>query len=487
MQPRNVAVARLSGDICTKAKRTRQQFQSRLKSNMKDALNRARVDYSMRLTEARIDIDSGDPALCELASRVFGVSSVTHGRAYPWGSLDDIVRLGREEFADSVAGRRFAVRTRRSGHAKTSVPFKSPDVDRALGAALVEAGGKVDLTAPDVTARVDVRHDDVIFYTGELAGPSGLPIGVEGRGLALVSGGFDSAVAAWKMMSRGVELDFLFFNLGGPPHEQGVLDLLRPFTDRWCYGSRPELIRVDLRAVVGEMKSKVPGRYWQVLLKRLFLRAADQIAREGDYQVLVTGDALGQVSSQTLHNLAAVSAPVETLILRPLVGFDKDDIVNLSRVVGTHDLSARNPEYCNLDAGKPATRCSAADLDAQEALMDLGILERLVADRVSERVERIADLADVDVRAHHVPDGAVVLDLRDEGAASDWDYPGAVHMPFERAIDNAMLLPKSASYLLFCDVGLKSAFLAEQMRANGWDAHSFAGGVSALRRWASRR
>lgn len=483
MEARNVVVARLSGDICTKAKRTRQQFHSRLKSNLKDALNRANAEYSMRLSEARIDIESDDPAIADYASRVFGVSWVTIGRAYPYETLDDIVRLGVAEFTDAVRGRRFAVRTRRSGSAKKQLSFKSPDVDRALGAALLQQGGTVDLTNPEVTVRVDVRVDDVVLLSETLAGPRGLPIGVEGRGLALVSGGFDSAVAAWKMLSRGVELDFVFFNLGGPPHEQGVVDVLRPFVNRWCYGTRPDLYRIDFRPVVGEMKAKVPGRYWQVLLKRLFLRAADIVAREEGYDVLVTGDALGQVSSQTLHNLGAVSAPVQTLILRPLIGWDKDDIVNMSRIVGTHDQSAVTPEYCALDAGKPATRCSAAELEEQEALLDLSILEELVRRRRQDRVFRIEDPANVDVRTTAVPDGAVVLDLRDEGAQRDWVYEGSVHLPYERALEGVMLLPKTARYVLVCDVGLKSAFLAEQMRAAGWEAWSFLGGIPALQRF----
>ncbi len=483
--PRHVAIARLSGDIATKARQTRRRFQRKLKSNLKDALNRAGVDYSFSFNQSRIDIDTSDPAICEQASRVFGIHSVTPGRAYDWETLDDIVRIGTEEFCDRVAGRKFAVRARRSGSGKRA-PFTSPDIDRALGAKLVECGGSVDLDDPDFVARVDVRMQDAVFYEESIPGPNGLPAGVEGRALALVSGGFDSAVAAWSMLGRGVELDFVFFNLGGPPHEQGVIDVLRTFADRWCYGWRPLLHRVDFRPIVGELKAKTDGRYWQVLLKRLMLRAAAKIAEEHGHLALVTGDALGQVSSQTLHNLAAVNAPIDRLVLRPLIEWNKDDIVNLSRTVGTHDLSATTPEYCSLDAGKPATKCSIGELDDVEAAIDLAILDELVEHCESDKVDKLEDPSDVDVRISEIPDGAVLLDLRDERAHQAWAPEGSVHFPYDRALQSFALLPREATYVLVCEVGLKSAFLAEQMRERGWDASSFAGGVPALKRWLKR-
>lgn len=485
-EPRHVAIARLSGDIATKARQTRRRFQRKLKSNLKDALNRAKVDYSFEFNQSRIDIDTADPAICEQASRVFGIHSVTPGRAYDWESIDDIVRIGTEEFCESVAQRKFAVRARRTGAGKEA-PFKSPDIERALGARLVECGGSVDLDDPDFVARVDVRRDDAVFYEESIPGPNGLPAGVEGRALALISGGFDSSVAAWSMLGRGVELDFVFFNLGGPPHEQGVVDVLRTFVDRWCYGWRPVLHRVDFRPVVGEMKAKTDGRYWQVLLKRLMLRAAAEIARRNGHLSLITGDALGQVSSQTLHNLAAVTAPIDRLVLRPLIAWNKDDIVNLSRIVGTHDLSATTPEYCALDASKPATKCSIGELDDVEANLDLAILDELVDHVRSDRADKVEDPTDVDVRISAVPDGAVVLDLRDDREHEAWAPEGAVHFPYGRALESFALLPREeATYVLVCEVGLKSAFLAEQMRVRGWNASSFAGGVPALKRWLKR-
>ena len=481
-QPEHVIIARLAGDVCTKSSATRRTFHKRLKSNLKDALNRAHTNYTFSLNQARIDIVGDDPELLELASRVYGLASVTRGRRYAWTNLDDIVELGVREFGDAVRNRRFAVRTRRSGDS-TGIPFKSPDVDRALGAALLPNSAGVDLDSPEVVARLDIRPDDVVFYETPRDAPGGLPLGVEGRALALISGGFDSAVAAFEIMSRGVELDFLFFNLGGPAHEQGVIDVLRQFTDRWCYGSRPVLHSVDFRPVVGEIQAKTKPRFWQVLLKRLFLRAATSIANAEGYEALVTGDALGQVSSQTLANLRAISAPIESLVLRPLVGFDKDDIIQKSRFIGTHDLSAHNPEYCALAAGRPATRASSGQLDALEEAVDMRVLDAQVAARRSERVDRLSDTVQIDVRVHRIEDGDVVLDLRDAVGSGEWSYDGAVHFPFARAMQAALQLPKEPRYVLFCDVGLKSAFLAEQMALNGYRAVSFAGGLAALKRW----
>lgn len=484
--PKHIFVARLSGDICTKGSQTRRMFHRVLKSNLKDALNRAHTPYTFQLTEARIDIESEDPSMLEYAARVFGLASVTRGRLFPWATLDDIVRIGVSEYAEKVRGKTFAVRARRSGDSST-IPFNSQDVGRELGAGLWDYAAGVDLTSPEVEVRLDVRRDGVVFYDPVTRGPGGLPLGVEGRGLALISGGFDSSVAAWHLMSRGVELDFVFFNLGGPPHEQAVVEVVRLLTDRWAYGTRPNLYCIDFRPVVGELKAKVSGRYWQVLLKRLMLRAAATLAEEIDALTLVTGDALGQVSSQTLHNLHAVSAPVDALVLRPLIGFDKDDIVNASRIVGTHDLSAQTPEYCALDAGRPVTRASVRDLDVAERLLDPRILEQQVAMRTVERCDKLEDRVQVDVRVVAIGEDEVVLDLRDELSHEDWRYEGAIHFPYERALQSVQQLPRQPRYVLFCDVGLKSAFLAEQMRALGFEASSFAGGLGALKRYVARR
>src|SRR5690606_33566595 len=141
-------------------------------------------------------------------------------------------------------GRTFAVRARRSG----THPFGSADVMRALGAAL-NPGATVDLTNPEVEVAVEIRDQEVYFFSGRVAGIGGLPLGLERRALCLLCGGFDSAVAAWMMLKRGVQVDYVLFNLAGGAYERSVLQVAKVLADRWSYGTEPRLHVVDFGPV----------------------------------------------------------------------------------------------------------------------------------------------------------------------------------------------------------------------------------------------
>lgn len=472
---------RLAGEIATKSRGIRQQFNRRLVQNLRDAFERHGIDAEVDDQWYRIDVETDDPEAIEVASRVFGIQEARTSRAYEWESIDDVVDIGESLFSDRVAGKTFAVRTRRAGY-RDQIPFESPDVDRELGSRLVDAGGEVDLDDYEVRVGIEVREDRAFFFEEERAGVAGLPCGVEGRALALISGGFDSSVAAWTMMRRGVDIDFLFFNLAGPPQRRAVEEVTKTLCERWAFGYAPRLHVVDFRPMIAEMKNEVDGHYWQLLLKRLMMRAGQQLAEYKDYPALITGESCGQVSSQTLQNLAAITAPVTTGVFRPLVGMNKEEIIERSRRIGTHELSKSVPEFCALDGGPPTVDATPQKLDEREQLVDLEILEELVERRTTHTVlELELDEAD-DVQIDGVPDDAMVLDLRSERAYENWSWPDSVNMPFQRAMEQAGLLPKEATYLLVCEVGLKSAFLAEQMVERGYEAFSFSGGIEKLKK-----
>ncbi len=376
------------GEIAVKGKGTRARMVRLLERNIAAALRSRGVEgFRVWSRDARVfvEVPDGDGSRAsEALSRVFGIVSYSPVVRVRHNGLGDIVSRGVELFSSHVRGRSFRVRARRSGRE----PFTSKDVEKALGAALLEAGaGRVDLENPEVTVYVEVRGGEAYFYTEVLEGPGGLPLGSEGRVLALVSGGIDSPVAAWMMMRRGAEVDMVFFNLGGEAHELGVLKVAKILADGWSHGYSPRLHMVDFRPVVSVLMEEVDEGVRGVVLRRLMFRAAEIVAGEEGALGLVTGESLGQVSSQTLHNMLAAEKGIGLPIYRPLIGMDKNEIAGMARRIGTYEVSARLQEFCAIAAGKPRTRVRPEEVDEAERRVDPALVRRLVGER------RVVDLS----------------------------------------------------------------------------------------------
>jgi thiamine biosynthesis protein ThiI len=479
-------ILRHSGDFYTKARKTRLRFQLRLASNIEDALAAQGIPYRLEKTWSRFYLETPDVRASEVLTRVFGLQSVSLAEPRPWTSLDDIVTHGVDLFAESVRGRTFAVRASRRGVVER-IPFDSLDVERALGRALLDAGaGRVHLDDPEATAWVEVEAGDpgrAHFFREKARGWGGLPIGVEGRAVALVSGGFDSAVASWLMLKRGVELDYVFCNLGGTAHRLGVLKVMKVLADLWSYGSRPRLHEIDFQPVAAELREKVKDQHWQIVLKRQMVRVAERIALKTRRLGMVTGEAIGQVSSQTLQNLAVISQSARLLpVLRPLLGFNKEEILDLARRMGVYDLASAVGEYCDMVPRHPSTRARPRDVERDEEGLDPKLLKELIAAR---RVWHLRDLppealAPSGLETARIPEGATVLDLRPAQSFRAWHYPGSLRLDFPHALEAYPSFDKGRPYVLVCEVGLKSAALAEKMQQAGFQAWHFGGGIKDL-------
>ncbi len=485
MQDRHSYVLSYGGELSVKARGTRNRFSERLARNLADALGSAGIEHEIRRTWSRLYVESPSEGVAEVAARVFGVSAVSPAEGWPWERLDDILCRGEEIFAPVVAGKTFAVRVRRGGGGK--LPFRSPEVERRLGSRLSPHAAGVDLENPEVEARVELRRGLAYFSSRRVPGAGGLPLGTEGRALALLSGGFDSAVAAWMLLRRGVAIDYLFLNLGGDGHRDSVLEVAKVLADRWSYGTAPRLHMVDFRPLVEEIQARCPAPLWQVILKRQMLRAADAVARMIRSAAIVTGEAVGQVSSQTLQNLAVISAATDIPLLRPLVGHHKQEILDFARRVGTHDLSARVPEHCALTLRRPETHAKPRRVARAEAGLDPAKLAELVEERAifDLRALDLARLSAPELEVDAISAGAVVLDLRSAVAFKSWHYPGALRLGYAEALQAHRSFDPEKSYVAYCEVGLKSAHLAELMHQAGYRAHHFRGGLKHLIRYAS--
>jgi thiamine biosynthesis protein ThiI len=300
-----------------------------------------------RIGGHRLQIETAVPDAIDRLSRVFGVHAVEVVERVEIQDLESLASIVAERYADRVRGRTFAVRPHRLG----AHDWKSIDLARLAGSLLVEAGGSVDLSDPEYTVVVRINGDVAHLTLDVTPGVGGLPLGTQGKALMMFSGGIDSPVAAYLMAHRGVVLDYLHFSFGcgAADHASGVAAML---TDRYMAGSDPTLHVIDLEPAVSEIQHRVRARERQMALKGVMYRAAEELARSiRGTRALVNGESLGQVSTQTLENLAALDRLVEIPVLRPLVGLDKATITDRARAIGTFEMSSRTRELCDISGG----------------------------------------------------------------------------------------------------------------------------------------
>lgn len=293
-------------------------------------------------------------------------------------SLDAIretsIKAIHAAFGAQVAGKRFRVDARRSDK---SYPLTSPQLNFEVGGFLKnQLDLHVSLDHPEITVHVEVTHDQAYVYTDKLRGVGGLPVGTSGKGVVLFSGGIDSPVAAYTMMKRGMEVVLVHcYNSTINRDFAKIRDLARRLAR---YQGRIVLHMVDLEEYQRHAIAMVPADYRMILYKRQMIREAAKIAAQEKAQALVTGDSLGQVASQTLANIHAIYDASTLPLLPPLIGNDKEEIIEIGRKIGTFEISIE--EYCDicsfLIAKHPQTRVDKGEVARFETLLPI---EQLVS------------------------------------------------------------------------------------------------------------
>lgn len=326
------------------------------------------------------DTDKTDDA-CKVITRVFGVVSCSPVWRTPFKTIDTIVEAGLT-FAEGriKEGKTFAIRAKRAGNH----PFTSMDIAKKMGAAIVEKYKvKVDLKNPDVEIYNETRQKETYLYSEAFKGPGGLPLGVEGKIVCLMSGGIDSPVAAWLMMKRGCAPTFVHFDLTPFGDERNInrvrktVDLLRS----WSYGSRPKFYIVPHGKTLEEFMKSAPRRLTCILCKRAMLKLSERIAGKERALAIVTGESMGQVASQTLPNINVESQAVRIPVLRPLVGLDKEEIIEMAKKIGTFEASTTPVQCCTAVPEHPET---VGELDVIEDEENFIGIEELLQKSLNE-------------------------------------------------------------------------------------------------------
>ena len=373
----------------------RRFFLSKLHMALKRALEGLPVTRILRPGD-RLLIEFGEGASAAEAiariERVFGVAFYAVARIVPRRSEDDLSALGRAAW-DEIRGLKFETFAVRAKRSDKSFPQSSVEIDVAVGRYLgdqLRAEGRaarVKLHDPDLTCRIEIPPGpSLLVYARKIPGAGGLPPNTAGRMTCLLSGGFDSAVAAHKMMKRGAHLNFVHFWGGGARPGESSVHVARALVKQlvpWQFSAK--LYLVPFEPVQRQIVAAAPEEYRILLYRRMMLRIAERIARHGHSQGLITGDSLAQVASQTLHNMAAVGDATRMPLYRPLVGDDKLDILDYARKIGTHDISAEPfHDCCPIFLPRnPALHASPDELSKAESALDVPAL-------VSQGIESMA-------------------------------------------------------------------------------------------------
>ena len=330
--------------------KNRYLFENALVQQIKYALKKSEGEFAVRKTDGRIYVDAVSEFDYEdtvaALKKVFGISGIC-----PMVYVEDegFGELGKTvvEYIDNVypdKRKSFKVAARR---ARKNYPLNSMEINRELGGIILDAYPEmhVDVHDPDIMLNIEVR-DKIYIYSEIIPGLGGMPVGTGGKAMLLLSGGIDSPVAGWMIAKRGVKIDAVYFH--APPYtseraKQKVVDLAKKVA---AYAGPIYLHVINFTDIQLYIYDKCPHDELTIIMRRYMMRIAEHIAKETECLGLITGESIGQVASQTMHSLMATNEVCELPVYRPLIGFDKMDIVDVSEKIGTYETSIQPYEDC---------------------------------------------------------------------------------------------------------------------------------------------
>ncbi len=320
-------------------------------------------------------------------------------------------------------------------------PLNSLEIAKVIGSYILENNPelKVNVKKPDKKIYIEIHKNFTLLSDKELDGPGGLPLGAEGKGLVLFSAGIDSPVAAYLIGKRGLNLDFLFVNIAGKSYLNFVYRVFNKIKEYFPY-SKLFVYELDIEKLMQVRKG-----YKQIMFKVILYKIAEQFAKFKNYDIIVTGESLAQVSSQTLESIKVLDEFISIPILRPLIGFNKEEIINLSKKIGTFEIKA--PEICQLEK-HPTTK------PKKEIILEE--LNKINIDFEAE-AKNIKEIGEKDLES--ISEFLFSLPKKDE-----------LSIVFVDEIEK-IKMEKSKKYLFICKTGALAKYFAEKFRKEGFEAY----------------
>ena len=370
------------GELSTKGK-NRMRFINKLRNNISDILSiYPQVKVTADRDRAHAYLNGADyTAVAESLKQVFGIQ--TFSPAYKVEKSVATLKAAVQEIMQDIykEGMTFKISSRRSDH---SFELDSRELNQALGDAVFNVIPTIQaqMKNPDITLQVEIREEAAYLSYETIRGAGGLPVGTSGKGMLMLSGGIDSPVAGYLALKRGVDIEAVHF--ASPPYTSpGALkkaqDLTRKLTK---FGGNIQFIEVPFTEIQEEIKAIAPEAYLMTLTRRFMMRITDRIREARKGLIIINGESLGQVASQTLESMQAINAVTNTPIIRPVVTMDKLEIIDIAQEIDTFDISIQPFEDCCtiFAPDRPKTNPKIKNAEQYEARMDVeGLVERAVA------------------------------------------------------------------------------------------------------------
>jgi len=462
-------ILKLFPEIMVKGSSAKRQMVGQLYNNLLKLLGAYSDEIKVKKFSDKLEVVTPVDVLSEVRQTLLdtpGIEQVLEALQFDkMETLEQIKVKVNELMAKEIIGKTFVVRVKRAG----KHPFRSTEIEQTVGGYMLahnEAKG-VDLHHPEVTIRLELINNQLNIITTKHAGLGGFPLGTQGDILSLMSGGFDSTVASYLTMKRGMKTHFIFFNLGGIAHEIGVKQVALYLWSKFGASHRVSFISVPFDSVIEEIFRSTHETYMGVTLKRLMLLASEKVAEEMEIDALLTGESVAQVSSQTLRNLALIDQVTNKLILRPLATMNKPDIINIANDIGTRRFAENMPEYCGVISKNPITHGSYKRMEREAKRFDYSVLDKAVEDAqkiyVDEILDDVTNTASIEVIHDLTGGNYVVIDIRPEEECIETACK-SIKIPFHKLKTEFKKLPQDKEYLLYCEKGIMSQLHAQYLR-----------------------
>ncbi len=470
-------IIKVSPEIIIKSKPVRKRTIRLLTRNIKVFLSDYEDEVRIFDSWDRIDIniennitESKKKEIINILSFIPGIYNFYEVVERDFIDLDSLFLEIKDSFLANLDWKSFVVRVHRTGRHI----FNSMEAERKIWGLFLHyaKNTKVSLKTPDLTIQIDIKDNRYFVIEHKYDWLGWYPVWFQEKVLSLISGWFDSGVSTYLSMKRWCKVDFLFFNLWGKAHELWVKQVASYLSNKFSKNYKARFTTINFEEVVKILITKINHKYRWIILKRLMLKCASQLGQR-DHYALVKWDSLGQVSSQTLINMSVINKASSMLVLRPLITYDKQEIIDISKNIGTYNFACNMPEYCGVISDKPATKSEERDILKEEENID----EQIILDAINtKKIEKISELLkedlgeiEIGLETSYLPlDDEIVVDIRDnEKIKKDplkIKWSTIINIPFYDINHKFETLDQTKTYLFYCERWVLSKLHALYMK-----------------------